>query len=773
MDENDLPRHLDELASRGGEPRGAATVFAAAQASGGSVRSIAPRYFTPMVAIAAAVTLIAGVAAAGLISRGSGPSHISALPVETTNGQSSTTVAIPEVSVPAKLIAASRLVRFANCGAYLSYVRTKGVGVVTPYGLPGIGGGYGREAFSSGQALTATGPGPAADNKAAAPQAATAAGDAGGAAATSDFSTTNVQEAGIDEPDSVKTDGKRIFTLAGGTLYALAADSPRILGSLISNGASQFFLVGNRVVLFGGATNGGVEPMAASGVASDNVASTPGYYPYKPTTRITVIDVSNPAAMKEVSHLDVDGNFVSARLVDGVARIVISSTPSRLAFQVPADGTPAAQDAALVHNKDVVRKASYADWVPQMTVTDAAGKTSAARPITACDAAYSPPVFSGFGTLSVMSLDPTKPADAKSTSVVADGQTVYASASRLYVGTSQWGQVDPSGSVSPVQKTLVHAFDITDATQARYVESGEVRGVVLNQFSFSEDKGVLRVATTDTQMQTAKPVQSSEQPQNPSESFVTTLADQGGKALVQIGQVGGLGKGEQIHAVRFIGSLAYVVTFRQTDPLYVVDLSVPATPRVVGELKLLGFSAYLHPISDTLLLGVGQDANADGRQSGAAVSLFDISNPAAPKVLQHYSLGDTMTAAQFDHHAFLYWAATKLAVLPVQNYGPSGQGFTGAVGLSVTSANIHEVGRVSHPNGMIDRSLVIGSRLFTVSNVGVAATDMATFNQAAWVPFPATSQPSGGGGAPGSTPPAPAEPPSSSASSGASSGPTR
>src|SRR5207244_12262434 len=137
---------------------------------------------------------------------------------------------------------------------------------------------------------------------------------------------------------------------------------------------------------------------------------------------------------------------------------------------------------------------------------------------------------------------------------------------------------------------------------------------LLSQFSLSEFKGVLRVASTDTPFWWG-----GGQPRE-SQSFVTTLDDNGAGAPVQIGQVGGLGKGEQIRGVRFIGDAGYVVTFRQVDPLFTVDLSDPTNPRVMGELKLLGYSAYLHPIGGDLLLGIGQDANDQAQTNGTQIS---------------------------------------------------------------------------------------------------------------------------------------------------------
>src|SRR5262249_19757989 len=141
--------------------------------------------------------------------------------------------------------------------------------------------------------------------------------------------------------------------------------------------------------------------------------------------------------------------------------------------------------------------------------------------------------------------------------------------------------------------------------------------------------------------------------------------------LAPVGQVSGLGQGEQIYSVRFVDDTGYVVTFRQVDPLYTIDLSTPTAPKVVGQLELEGYSAYLHPVGDGLLLGVVVDVATDTNEpSGAQVELFDVSDAAHPKLLSKSSLGaGSSTQATYDHHAFLYWAPTGLAVLPVQVYG--------------------------------------------------------------------------------------------------------
>ena len=152
------------------------------------------------------------------------------------------------------------------------------------------------------------------------------------------------------------------------------------------------------------------------------------------------------------------------------------------------------------------------------------------------------------------------------------------------------------------------------------------------------------------------------------------LADRGGQ-LVPVGQVSGLGAGQKLYSVRFIGDAGYVVTFRQVDPLYVLDLSVPTSPRIAGQLELEGYSSYLHPLGEGLLLGVGQEVGSGNEPSAAQLELFDVSKPSAPQLKAHVSLGSgSRSAVQFDHHAFLFWAPASLVVVPVSIYPLAGAG---------------------------------------------------------------------------------------------------
>ncbi|MEA2224682.1 MAG: hypothetical protein QOH83_3058 [Solirubrobacteraceae bacterium] len=185
------------------------------------------------------------------------------------------------------------------------------------------------------------------------------------------------------------------------------------------------------------------------------------------------------------------------------------------------------------------------------------------------------------------------------------------------------------------------------------------------------------------------------------------------------------------------------MTFRQVDPLYTLDLSKKTAPRVVGELKILGYSAYLHPISDDLLLGVGQDATAQGRTQGTQLSLFDVSDPHRPVRTAQASLGSgASSTAEFDPHAFLFWKPSNLAVIPLSTSGESSRQFEGAVGFTIGAASIAEAGRIAHPapagtpyEPPIGRSLVIGDALYTLSYAGLAANRLDTLAPLSFTAF--------------------------------------
>ena len=338
----------------------------------------------------------------------------------------------------------------------------------------------------------------------------------------------------------------------------------------------------------------------------------------------------------------------------------------------------------------MVRNSTIDNWVPYFVLTNAAGDVIDEGAMVDCDRARHPQEFAGLNMLSVLSIDVgrgLRVADA--TGVLASGQTVYASTDNLYVATQRWFdwrilEADAENQDFEGVTTQIHQFDISDDTRTEYVASGSVTGFLLNQFAMSELEGRLRVAsTTEPDWRRWGDFEQ--------ESMITILEPQDSE-LVVVGMVAGLGKGERIYSVRFIEETAYVVTFRQTDPLYTVDLSDPSDPKVLGELKILGYSAYLHPLGDDLLLGVGQDADERGRVEGTQVSIFDVSDPANPERIAQLTLAKgSNSAVEYDHRAIPLLGSCEPrghpnSALVVGSAGRKGRGLLRAQSVSTSGA---------------------------------------------------------------------------------------
>jgi hypothetical protein len=629
----------------------------------------------------------------------------------------------------ADLTFASTLRAGTDCSTLLARIKAEAAAHVGPYGLTGSTG-YGiampTGALVDGPMLRSAGG--ARDDAASA--------SAGEASSGPAVSGTNVAEPGVDEADLVKATATRIVSLVGTTLTVVdTTGTPRVAGTLdLSVVEPRSLLVaGDRVLVFGG--GGGYDrygggplvdrPADRARVTSPGSSGTVDTIPAPalPTgATVTEIDLSTPSKPKRVRTVEVDGTFVDARQVGTVARIVVRTGVPDLGFVAPQ--SPAGEQRATEANRAVIAGSRLADWLPQFRTLAIDGTAGEATTLTPCERVDQPTEFAGFGSTSVLTVDLAKPlGDLAATTILADTTTVYASADTLYVAAPSWVDLaelekQPSLAATLEQRyaTSIHAFTLDGASPATYAASGSVPGALTNDLSLSAYKGDLRVATTK-----GSPWSSAG-----SESLVTVLRRDGG-TLRRIGQVGGLGRNERIYGVRFVGPVGYVVTFRQTDPLYTIDLADPTAPKVVGELKIPGYSAYLHPVGDGLVLGVGQDATDQGRRLGTKVSLFDVHDLAAPREVATWTLKGTATQAEWDRHAFLWWPATRTVVLPV---GPT------AVVLRVGDTTITEVGTItsddsrSRPPGTfatsITRTLVSGPNLWSLDGVGLQANDLAS-----------------------------------------------
>jgi hypothetical protein len=557
------------------------------------------------------------------------------------------------------------LEKFDGCDGVLAHYKAEALARVGPYGLDG--GQMWWPFFDDVVVM---------EDAAGGDDGARALPTAGGEGT---YSGTNTQVSGVDEPDIVKTNGEIIVTVTNGRLVVVDAETREVVGTVALDGWDhRLFLVDGTAVVFGRADHSSGDPEPRLG--GDAIWPGGGVS----LTTVQMFDISNPARPRLQRTIAVEGKFLSARAIDGTIRLVISSYPSQLPFVYPSN--EAAEDSAEAANRAVVQSSTLDDWLPNYTVTDAEGDVVDEGLWVDCARMHHPAEFAGFDALTVATLSDLDSDTGEATGVVARGETVYSSFESLYVATNVWVPTDVAETTVPRQfdedySTSIHKFDIT-GDAAEYRASGSVEGSLLNQFSMDEFDGNLRVATTQ-----GAPWGSRED----SESFITVLTEDDGD-LVEVGRVGEMGKGERIYAVRFIEDVAYVVTFRQVDPLYVVDLSDPEAPKVSGELKIPGYSAYLHPLGDGLVLGIGQDADSQGVTQGAKVSLFDVTDPANPLEVSTWTASGAYTEAEWNHLAFLYWAATDSMVMPLSDWEDQ---FFGAVVLN-TEGGLSEQGRIEH-----------------------------------------------------------------------------
>ena len=635
---------------------------------------------------------------------------------------------LPEGTFPAPnaVRTVGSLVEFDACDSFLSYMTENAVDLVGPYGLNGgqwwPGWRDGFDVFTRGEATLEAAPG----------------GDDGGEAGT-EFSGTNVQVEGVDEPDIAKTDGQRIVLISNGELIVVdvAGETPQIEGrmNLRDLAVQNLFLTDDKVLLFGSAWSH--HPIPFVGETTDAIA--PDVWS-SPTIRIVEVDISG-AQPEMVRTMTIDGSFVSGRMVDGSVRLVMTSSPVGFEWSFPEGSGLRAERKAVEENRRIVRNSEPENWIPYFVIADSDGAVTAEGTLFDCDRAAHPAEFSGLDMLSVVTIDLGSGLDVvDATGLVATGQTVYSSAENLYVATQNWQTVrwlaegDEESLDGPV--TEIHKFDVSERRRATYVASGSVDGYLLNQFSMDEHDGDLRVASTTT------PNWWGSGPD--SESRVTILREFGDK-LVLVGVVDGLGLTEQIYSVRFMGDVGYVVTFRQVDPLYTIDLSDHSQPRMVGELKIPGYSSYLHPLGEGLLMGVGQDATDDGRIQGTQVSVFDVMDLDNPTRVDTFTLTEgSHSEVEYDHHAFLYWDG--LAMVPFQQWSWDEKGEEvrmGAVGLSVSGdGQLSEVGTVTHPGSdswdygaQIQRSMVIGDSVYTIAPGGIMKSSLGDLAEEAFLDF--------------------------------------
>jgi inhibitor of cysteine peptidase len=552
---------------------------------------------------------------------------------------------------------------------------------------------------------------------------------------TNEHSTTNIQVAGVDEADTVKTDGDYIYTISTdqSNSYWLAASSG---GSSTSTSDNAVYVVdanaNNAQVVSKITVDANVEPaglfLSSDGNRLAVIASKYQHYLYgtrgdeiapmiMPSysadvyTFLYVYDVSNKADPVLARNLTVSGSYFNSRMIGNNVYAVVSQT-------------------AWVSNGKPSLPVAYEDNVAY----DASPSSIYYADMN--DTSYTFTSFYGFDIQS----DQTEASNM--TVLMGGASAMYVSTDNLYVTYTGWDQ--NSGQYTSVYRVAINGLQLSLAAQ------GSVPGYTLNQYSMDEYNGYFRIATnwySENQI-----------------SNVYVL----NQDLATVGKLEGLAPNENLHSTRFMGNRCYLVTYRTTDPLFVVDLSDPANPILLGELKISGYSDYLHPYDETHLIGVGKEATDNGDiayYQGVKLALFDVADVNNPKQISTVTIGDrgSDSDALSDPKAFLFDKAKNLLVIPVSiavvsesdkaQYGDSAYGSTvwqGAYVYTITENGFTLKGNVTHidsallgsngyllnsteyyntQNQWITRSLYIGNVLYTVSNSEIKLNSLSDLSE--------------------------------------------
>ena len=499
------------------------------------------------------------------------------------------------------------------------------------------------------------------------------------------YSTTNIQVAGVDEADIVKTDGKHLYVVSGESIFILDAYPPegaKLLSKISFNGTypREIFVSEDKLVVLG---------------------YTPylGYPQADVKTSVRVYDISDRANPILKRDLSMSGGYFSSRMIGDYAYIVIS------------------QPAYIIYDTVILPKVYIGKEVREIGATKI-------YYLNVTDVSYS------FTTMVALNVQNDQEEPKHLTILMGSASCMYVSLDNIYITFPKW--VMPSKEVAPLMpptppKELTTIYRVHIENDNIMCEAnGTVPGYLLNQFSMDEYDNHFRVATTTWI-------------NGDSQNNVYVLD----MNMSMIGKLENLAPGEHIYSARFMGERCYLVTFRQIDPFFVIDVKNPAEPKVLGYLKILGFSGYLHPYDDNHIMGVGME---DGN---VKISLFDVSDVSAPTEMSKYLMkgGWSDTLVLSDHKAFLFDRSKELLVIPVMMYGWDKYSmWQGACVFSISlSKGITFRGGISHQeinssqledNYFVNRALYIDDVLYTISNKKIKMNNIENLEPINEIKFP-------------------------------------
>jgi inhibitor of cysteine peptidase len=539
------------------------------------------------------------------------------------------------------------------------------------------------------------------------------------------YSSTNLQETGVDESDAVKTDGEYLYIARNDTVTLVkAADPMAVINTIkVSGTVDSMYLYNNMLVLLYTPTDYQGAPWIDSSRTDIATIGIPYWIPVQAKTGVAFYDISDRTALKELKTVESDGYLVSSRRIENHLHIVQQFLPSLPGPEVL---------------EEQIQGMTIENLMPFYSeVTGSAGAAQEVQLVAAQDF-YHPDADGGGSMVTIMTFDLDNPdLTFTSTGVVADASIVYASTRALYCTSTYWNGLQAE-SEQPVEQTIIYKFDLAggQATGQGYIS---VNGRALNQFSLGEYDGVLRIATTTGYSWDAS---------SASENHVFCVKSQNGQLGI-IGSLNNIAPGEELYSARFVGMRGFLVTYVRTDPLFTLDLSDPSNPKIAGELVIPGYSSYIQPYGDNFLIAVGKETvEQDGFAwyQGVQLSIFDISDFSSPQLLHKTIIGDrgTDSEALYNHKAFNFWESNGLLALPVNLYeyqttpaSPSDYGDFTFCGLYVyrvsTDKGFQQIGRIPvvsdinqywYSSGWT-RGIFIDDKVYAITPEDVHSADVA------------------------------------------------
>ena len=530
---------------------------------------------------------------------------------------------------------------------------------------------------------------------------------------STDYSKTNTQVEGVDEADIVKTDGKYIYYVSNSKIVIVnAIDSNNLqIEAEIEYDRQQnttfnpieIYLFGDKLIVVG------------NKYYQEENENKYGYYYGKNFTTAKVYNVNNKKDLSLEREVELEGNYLSSRMIDN--NIYLVANKGLYLYRL--------YDTEITDIKEEDYQVQYKDTAIN----------SAFCPV-GYDRMYYIPDTEYTSYINIAAFNVNNKDNANIKSYLGAGDEVYCSENNLYITNNMYEYKNYGFYQSQKIETAVNKFKL-DKANVEFVAQGIVPGTPINQFAMDESKGYFRIATTNNTSWN----------NNTSTNNMYVLDSE----MNIIGRLEGLAKGERIYSVRFIGTRAYMVTFVQTDPLFVIDLSKPEAPTVLGELKIPGYSKYLHPYDETHLIGFGEDTETTNYgygevtiTNGMKMALFDVADPNNPKELFTEKIGERGTSSEvlYNHKALCFSKEKNIIAFPISirenEYKTS---FQGAIVYGLTLDKGFELkGKISHiasENGkfqydytkQIERIIYIKDSLFTLSKGLIKATDMNTLEE--------------------------------------------